>query len=593
MRSIRRIDRLGPLIAAGLGIAIVAYVAFFAPPEPQAPRYGGAGAEEPKHGGIFVMHHETAIRTLDPAIAYDEVSGMAIRLLFDGLLDYDHESKLVPSLAESLPEQSEDGKTFTFRLRRGVRFHDGSTLTADDIRFTMERMLHPDTGSPGYVFYSNIDGFDEYRAGEADHVRGIRVLDERTIVFTLKEPDQTFLNAMAMTFTYPIARGHYEEPTVDVRTTPIGTGPFTLDPEDWERGVQMRLKRNPDYWNPPLPYPDEIVYQENLTRDVAIMRFRNGDLDAAHRFSPADYIFLSNAPAWEPYRLQYPKNNLWGIGMNTQMAPFDDVHVRLAVAHAVDAHAWNRQRSNRLMPTGQPLPPGFLGYDPDLPGAHHHDLERARREMSLAGHPVSRDGDGWKAAGLEDEEIEFWVGEGDTGRQYGEMLQADLAKIGLNVLIKQVSFPVYLEETGKPNRVRLFLTGWNMDFPDPSNFLDVLFNSSSIAEQNSNNRTFYSNPEVDALLDAAKIESDRDERERMYREAQELIVADAPWAFMWNDRTMEAWQPYVRGYVPHPVWTQDYRALWLDVPRRRLAERYGVFRRSSQLAALFPFGGLR
>jgi len=592
MRSIRRIDRFGPLIAAGVGAAVIVYVAFFAPPEPQAPRWGGAGSEAPRHGGTFVMHHETAIRTLDPAIGYDEVSGMAIRMIFDGLLDYDRESNIVPSLAEAMPEQSEDGKTFTFRLRSGVRFHDGNVVTADDVRYTMERMLHPDTGSPGYVFYGNIDGFDEFRAEEAEHVRGIRVRDERTIEFTLKEPDQTFLNAMAMTFAYPISRTHYEHPTGDVRTTPIGAGPFTMDPEEWERGVRMVMRRFDGYWNSPLPYPDQVIYQENLTRDVAIMRFRNGDLDAAHRFSPADYIFLSRAPAWEAYRSEYPKNSVWGLGMNTQMAPFDDVHLRRAVSYVVNAHAWNRQRSGRLMPTGQPLPPGFLGYDENLEGAHHHDLERAREEMALAGHPVRQDGEGWVAEGLEDEEFEFWVGEGDTGRQYGEMTQADLAKIGLTVLIKQVAFPAYLEATGKPGRVRLFLTGWLMDFPDPANFLDVLFHSDSIAPENSNNRTFYSNPAVDALLDAAKIEPDRQVRGRMYREAQEMIVADAPWAFMWNDRTMEAWQPYVR-YRPHPIWNQDYRDLWLDLPKRRMAERYGVHRRRSQLAALFPFGGSR
>jgi peptide/nickel transport system substrate-binding protein len=591
MRSIRRIDRFGPLVAATLGAAVIAYVAFLAPPEPQAPRYAGAGSEEPRHGGTFVMHHETAIRTLDPAIAYDEVSGLAIRLIFDGLLDYDRESNLIPSLAEALPTRSEDGKTFVFRLRRGVLFHDGGTLTADDVLFTMERMLDPDTGAPGYVFYTNLEGVDAYRAGEAEHISGIRVLDAHTIEFTLKEPDQTFLNAMAMTFAYPIPRSHYESPTVDVRIAPIGTGPFTMVADDWERGVQMVLERNERYWNAPLPYPDRIVYLENLHRDVATMRFRNGDLDAVHRLSPADYIFLSNSADWAPYQLQYPKNNVWGIGMNTQMPPFDDVHVRLAVAHAVDANAWNRQRSGRLMPTGQPLPPGFLGYDPNLPGAHHHDLERARREMALAGHRVERRGERWVAAGLENEVFEFWVGEGETGRQYGEMLQSDLAKIGLTVRIKQVAFPVYLEETGKPNRVRLFLVGWNMDFPDPSNFLDILFSSASIAEQNSNNRVFYSNREVDAILTAAKIEPDRGRRGQMYREAQRLIVADAPWAFMWNDRFMEVWQPYVH-YRPHPVWTVDYRDLWLDLPKRRVAERYGVFRSPSQLAALFPFGGV-
>jgi ABC-type transport system substrate-binding protein len=160
MRSTRRIDRLGPLFVALLAVVTIAYVAFFAPPEPQAPRYRGAGHETPQRGGVFVFHHETNIRTLDPAIAYDELSGMAIRLLFDGLLDYDADANLVPGLAVALPEQSEDGKTFTFRLREGVRFHNGRDLVADDVRWTLERVLRPETGSPGYVFFSQIEGFD-------------------------------------------------------------------------------------------------------------------------------------------------------------------------------------------------------------------------------------------------------------------------------------------------------------------------------------------------------------------------------------------------------------------------------------------------
>ncbi|MBW2465554.1 MAG: ABC transporter substrate-binding protein [Deltaproteobacteria bacterium] len=552
MRSTRRIDRYGPLLAAGLGAAIIAYVAFLAPPEPQAPRWDGAGSTEPQHGGTFVFHHESVIRTFDPAIAYDELSSMGIRLLFDGLLDYDDETRLIPSLVEVMPTQSEDGKTFTFRLRRGVEFHCGGELTADDVLFTMERMLGPDAGSPGYVFYANIAGVEEYRAGDTEHIRGIRVIDERTIEFTLDEPDQTFLNAMAMPFAYPLPRSHYENPTVDIRTTACGTGPFTLDPDDWEHGVEAVFERNPNYWNAPLPYVDRMIYQENLTP------------------------------------------NLWGVGMNTQMAPFDNVHVRRAVAFAVDREAWKRQRSNRLMPTGQPLPRGFMGYRADLEGAHYTDLDRAREEMALAGHPVHQDGDMWVAEGLEEDEIEFWVGEGDTGRQYGEMAQADLAKIGLRISIKQISFPVYLEESGKPGRVRLLLTGWNMDFPDPANFLDVLFNSSSISEQNSNNRSFYSNPVVDDILDRARVEQDLAVRERMYVEAQELIVADAPWAFMWSDLTMEAWQPYVRGYQPSPVFSMDYREVWLDLPKRRMRARVGAgHAQTHRLSGLLPLPGTR
>ncbi len=592
-KPVRRIAgrALGTWLVAG-GVAIgVAWIALAAPSPPTSPRYGAAGSAHPRHGGTFVFHHESNIRSLDPAIAYDEISQMALRLLFDGLLDYDEHGQMVASLAEAMPEQSEDGRTFTFRLRRNVRFHNGRELVAEDVRWTMERLLSAETASPGWIYFSQLDGLDEYRAGEAQHIRGIRVRDRRTVEFHLKEPDQTFLNAIAMPFAYPLPREHYEDPNVEPRTMPCGTGPFTLRPEDWERGVRAVFERNPDYWNQPEPWPDRMVYLENINRTVAVMRFRNGDLDALHRFSPADYLFFKHAPAWRPYWTEDPKVTLWGIEMNTRMAPFDDVHVRRAVALAVDRAGWNRARSGRMRLTGQPIPPPLLGYDEHLPGLQHTNLDEARREMAAAGHPVRRVGDRWVAAGLENDEIEFWVGENDTGRQYGEMAQADLAKIGLKIRIRQVAFTTYLDETGKPDRVRTFLGGWNMDFPDPSNFLDVLFHSHSIAPENSNNRTFYSNPEVDALLDRARVERDHDERGRLYREAQMIIVRDAPWAFMWNDLWLEAWQPYVRDYHPNPVWSQDYRDLWLDLPKRRLAERFVPRGPRAALAALFPFGG--
>jgi ABC-type transport system substrate-binding protein len=403
-------------------------------------------------------------------------------------------------------------------------------------------------------------------------VSGIRVLDDHTVEFRLKEPDQTFLNAIAMTFAYPLPRDHYESADVTPSLEPCGTGPFTLDPAEWERGVRAIFRRNPDYWNQPEPWVDEMVYLENLTRDVALMRFRNGDLDHVHHISPADYLFLRTAPAWEPYRAEAPKVNLWGIAMNTQMAPFDDVHVRRAVAFAVDRAGWSRARANRLMVTGQPIPRQLLGYDPSLRGAHVTDLERAREEMALAGYPVRRVGDRFVAEGFP-EDVEYWIGEGDTGKQYGELAQSDLAQIGIHVRLKPVSFATWLEDTGRPNRARIFLNGWNMDFPDPSNFLDVLFHSRSIAEQNSTNRTFYSNPELDALLDRAKVEPDRERRRGMYREASRILVDDAPWAFMWSDLALEAWQPYVRGYRVNPVFSNDYRHVWLDLPKQRFARQ--------------------
>ena len=588
MRSTRRSEAYAGLVSIGLFALTVVTIGWFMPDAPTGPRYMGAGAETPQRGGTFVFHHESDVRGFDPHKSFDELSNMGIKLLFEGLLDYDRDTMdLVPRLALEVPEPSEDGRTYRFRLREGVRFADdpcfeggrGREVTAHDVRWSMERMLATGTASPGATLNSLIERYDAFRAGEASHVSGIRVIDRHTIDFSLSRPDQTFLYTMAMSFAYPVAREAYARYGEEIRRHPVGTGAYVL--EDWEPGVELTFVRNPNYFEEGRPWVDRQVFELNLDRGPAVMRFRNGDLDHIHRQTPSDYLELRDMEAWAPYRVEAPQPNIWGVIMNCDLAPFDDRHVRRAVAFAINRAQWRRARANRLALQGQPIPRVLPGFDPELPGRHEYDLERAREEMRLAGHPD----------GIE-QEIEVWLGEGDTGRRYGELIQSDLREIGLNIRIKQVAFPIFLQETGKPRTAQMLLSGWSMDFPDPANFLDILFHSRSIHEEDSENKAFYSNPELDRILDEARVERDRPRRLAMYREASRILVDDAPWAFVWSDVSMEMWQPYVRNYRPHAVWDNFYRDVWLDLPRRRVA-----MRPTSPLnrfaAALSPFGRLR
>jgi oligopeptide transport system substrate-binding protein len=526
------------------------------PSPPDRPRYLGHGHTTPQRGGTLSFYHTSDVRGLDPQVAFDELSTMGIKLLFDGLLDYDEHGALIPRLAESMPEVSDDGLRYEFRLRPHVRFHNGRVMTTEDVRWTLEHMLAPSTGSAGYTFFALLDGVDEFRAGHAMHIAGIEVLDEARIAFRLRQPDQTFLHAMAMTFAHPVPKENYDAHPNDVSRHPVGTGPYML--QSWEPGVRLVFQRNPHYWQAGKPYVDTMVYWVNLSREAAIMKFRNGELDLAHRFSAPDYLFFRTAPAWRPYVVQEPEVNLWGLTMNCGMHPFSNRHVRRAVAFAIDRERWNKAKNFRLNLTGQPIPPSLLGHDPALPSQHHYDLARARQEMRLAGYPN----------GLS-EPVTFWTNEDASGQQYGELLQEDLKKIGIQVEIKQTSFPVYLEETGKPGKAQIFLSGWSQDFPDPADFMDILFHSRAIHEHDSENRSFYRNPNLDRVLDQARVESNPEKRRALYIQAQTMVTEDAPWVFLWNDIKMEAWQPYVRGYHPHPVWSQCYRDVWLDLPRRR------------------------
>lgn len=567
MRSTRRAEQSVGLAALGL-LGLAAFgLGTLLPEPPEGPVYGGAGSPTPVRGGTFVFHHESDLRGLDPQVSYDEISGMAMKLLFEGLIDYDPQLNLVPRIAEALPEVSEDGLVYTFRLRGDVRFSSGRAVVAEDVRWSMEHLLDPATGSPGAMFYRPIAGYDEYVAGRAEHLEGIEVIDERTVRFRLARPDHTFLNAMAMLFAHPVPRENYAAHPEDVSRHPVGTGAYLL--ESWEPGVRLSFVRNPDYFLEGRPYPDRMIYELNLDRAPAFLRFRNGDLDHLHRLPASDYLWIRRAPAWAPYSVEHPLLDVWGLEMNCELPPFDDVHVRRAVAFAIDRDRWVRARSNRIVPNGQPLPAMLDGYDSDLPGRQHFDLARAREEMERAGHPVREVDGAWVAEGID--EVELWVGEGGTGRAYGELAQHDLAQIGIRVRLRQVAFPIYLAETGTRGRVQMLMGGWSADYPDPSTFLDALFHSRSIHDTGSENRAFYRNDALDALLDAAHVERDPAARAAMYRRASQMVVEDAPWAFVFSQTTFEAWQPYVRGYTPNPVWSQLYRDLWLDLPRQRLA----------------------
>jgi peptide/nickel transport system substrate-binding protein len=272
-----------------------------------------------------------------------------------------------------------------------------------------------------------------------------------------------------------------------------------------------------------------------------------------------------------------PRADVYAIGMNAEIPPFDNVHVRRAVAFAIDRERWVKARNYSLNPTGQMLPPSVAGYDAALPNLQRFDLARAKEEMRLAGYP-----DGIP------EPVTMWGTESATMRAYAELLQADLKKIGISVRFKLVTFPVYLEKTATRKTAQILYLGWVMDYPDASNFLELL-SSKATRDTESGNRVFYTNPWLDDQLARALVEPDPKKRVAMYREANDFVAREAPWAFFANSMAPQAWQPYVKGYRPHPAYWMPVRDVWLDLPRRRIARRTSDAGPLARAAALLPF----
>ncbi|HKY95058.1 MAG TPA: ABC transporter substrate-binding protein, partial [Kiloniellales bacterium] len=204
---------------------------------------GAAAADEPKQGGTMVVSYQSDVATLDPAIGYDWQNWSMIKSLFDGLMDYKPgTTELVPDLAESY-ELSDDGKVYTFKLRKGVKFHNGREMTAEDVKYSIERAVNPATQGPGGGFFGSIAGFEDFVGGKATHLSGIEVVDPHTVRFKLSRPDATFLHVMAINFSFVVPKEEVERHGADFGKHPVGTGAFKL--REWALGQRVVFERNP------------------------------------------------------------------------------------------------------------------------------------------------------------------------------------------------------------------------------------------------------------------------------------------------------------------------------------------------------------
>lgn len=580
MRSTRRRSRASRW--APRGLALAASLAACRDPHP-TPVWDGAGSARPRRGGVLRFAYDTDVSTADPALAQDTVAAIPTRLIFDTLVGYAPRStEVVPDLAERW-EVSPDGATYTFHLRPDARFSNGRALTSADVRYSFERLL--DTrrlASPGAENYRLIRGYDDFRAGRARALEGIATPDPRTVVFHLSAPDPTFLHVLAMRFAAPVPR-EVVEAVGDERfgMEPVGTGPFAL--VRWEKATRMTFSRNAFHHDAARVHLDGIVFELSVPPHLQFMRMLAGDLDYVSNYgvATADWLWLRRHPAWlaHTHRAEIPL--IGAFMMNTRMRPFDNVHVRRAVAASIDREALARMRNGRIAAAGSLYPSSIEGHRANNPLRQRYDPALARREMALAGMPRGYD-----------EEVDLWTSEGESASLLAQMIQGDLRRIGIRARIRQAALSVYYTSLGVPNTVPMAFDGWQMDFPDPANFIEPNFHSRGIRDENSSNHAFYRNPALDALLDRARSERDHRARIALYEQAEDLVLADAPWAFVYTPVSVSVTQPYVKGWSPHPVWNDWLGDAWLDLPRRRwTARRAQALRALGAVAPLaLPFG---
>jgi ABC-type transport system substrate-binding protein len=508
-------------------------------PPPEGDPSGGSAA---RRGGVLRLAGGDDVRTLDPAIGYDSVSWSFEGMLFNMLVDYDDGTHIVPELAESW-DMSPDGRRFTFQLRTDVRFSSGRPFGAADVKYSLERLLKPAIHSQGAEFFLDIEGARAYHAGDAGDVRGIVAAGNR-VEFTLGAPDPLFLHKLAMPFAAVVDREAVERAgDQDFSRQPVGTGPFML--EEWVYGQRLRLKRNPYYFRPDRPYLDGVELIIGASDQLAWFKYQRGELDVAG-IPSAEFSRVMADGRYRAVLLERTTLRTQYVGINCALAPFDRVEVRRALNLAID-----KQRLLELIDGRGVIANAIL--PPDMPGAdaartpYPLDPAAARAALARAG----------LASGTE---AILWSTRDDGSMRIAQSIQQDLRGVGVTLRIKPVDFPALIEAIRHPGQVPLFILGWEADFPDASNFLTVLLHSRS---RDTNNHTFYSNPEVDRLLDEADATLDEPRRLELFRRAETLILADAPWVPLFHPVSFAVRHPRVRDYQLHPLRPARLEATWL------------------------------
>jgi ABC-type transport system substrate-binding protein len=488
---------------------------------------------------------EDDVPTLDPAAGYDTASWQFEQMIFSTLVRYgDANVDLEPDLATSW-ESSPDGRSFTFHLRREVRFTNGRAVTSGDFRYAIERVLAPVTRSKGGEYYRGIAGAADFMAGRAAHLRGIETPDSFTISFRLEAPDPLFVHKLAMPFAAAVPREVAARWGEDFSRHVVGSGPFKL--QEWIGGQRIVLVKNPDYYIADEPRLDAVVELIGVNPQLEWLKFEAREIDVS-TIPPAEFPYVMKTPALKALTIHNVTVTTNYLGMNCQMPPFNDARVRRAFNYAIDKRKLVALLNGRGIVARGVLPPSLPGFNPGLHG-YPYDPARAHRMLEEAGV-----GDGRLSPLL-------WTRADPTALMLGQSIQQDLDLAGVHAVLKPVAWGPLLEAIRQPHTVPLFMLAWEADFPDPENFLDVLL---SRKQWGSNNDTFYDNPQVDGLLAEAAPVTNLAQRYALYRQAEQIVVADAPWVFLYNPVNYVIRQPWVHEYVLNPMRPTRFEKVWLS-----------------------------
>jgi len=513
-------------------------------------------ASIPKRGGTLRLALPSDLTSLDPALAYDIISAPFLLMLYQGLVEYDDGLNILPSLATDWT-LSADRRTYTFHLRPGVRFSNGREVTASDFVFTLQRVLDPKTSALTESFFEEIAGAKDFRAGKAPNVRGLRAPLSDTLVIELEEPDLSFLYILTLPGALVVPREALERLGKSFTSHPVGTGPYVL--KQWRQGVKMRFERNPLSSQSDRQYLDAVEVLVGGDNTLHLMMFERGELDIADitqnpGIPVPDFVRVEHTPHWHGLIERLQAAGTTFLFLNTEMEPFDNPKVRQAISYAINRDKIQRLFHGMVTPARGFLPPTMPGFNTNLTG-YSYDPSKARQLLAASG----------QAQGFP---CKLWFEAGNVFMApIASAIQFDLAQIGIIAQLNPVSLAPLLDSIQRRKTVQCGLTAWYQDYPDPSDFLDVNFNGSRITEEGCQNLAFYNSPQVDTLLSEANACKDPQRRLHIYQAAEQIVVNDAPYAFLFHQYIYALRQPWLHGVQLHPVWYFRFERMWLDHDR--------------------------
>ena len=511
----------------------------------------------PKQGGTLVFGRGGDSVGLDPAYETDGNSFMVCDNVFEALVAYaDESTSLEPLLAESW-DISADGKTYTFHLRKGVKFHDGTPFNANAVVFSIGRMMK----EPNLKFIGK--GFDvppqerppEYWVSMEmdDTIGAIEAVDEHTVVFKLKRVEAPFMANMGMDFADIISPSAFLKNPKEFLRNPVGTGPFKF--VNWVSDDKITLVKNKDYWDKTGgPYLDKLICRCIPENSVRFLELKMGNIQVCQFPNPADIQLAQKDQTLK--LISQPGMNIGYLSFNHTKEPWkSNVNLRKAVAHALNRKAIV---DNIYQGMGQvvqnPIPPTMWGYNNDVPG-FKYDPELAKSLLVKAGYP------GGEGLG----EITLWSMPvprpyNPEGLKIGVAMISDLAKVGIKARIVSYDWGTYLQkQREQPADMDLFQLGWTGDNGDPDNFLAVLFDglaSSSI-------RTQWKNEQYHEYMIQGKQTVDQEKRAEIYKKALQLIYDECPVISIAHSTVIWPTQNKVQNFKLHPTSSVRMKNVWL------------------------------